>query len=84
MMRTPPRVTRLDNEEGTQERSTIRFGWETSTRCFNKNKNLGRLDLNLLFNVKQEARYKENATNGDGNPFNKSMVNTTENSDKFK
>ncbi|GMN65972.1 hypothetical protein TIFTF001_036647 [Ficus carica] len=75
---------RLDNEEGTQERSTIMFGWETSTRCFNKNNNLGRLDLILLFNAKQEPRYKEDATNGGENPFDKSMVNATENSNKFE
>ncbi|GMN62735.1 hypothetical protein TIFTF001_031809 [Ficus carica] len=84
MMRTKPRITRPDNEEGTQERSTIRFGWETLTRCFNKNKNLGIFDLNPLFNAKQEPRYKEDATNGGENLFDKSMVNATENSDKFE
>ncbi|GMN32279.1 hypothetical protein TIFTF001_041705 [Ficus carica] len=84
MMRTATRITRLDNEQGTQERSTIKFGWETSTRCFNKNKNLGRFDLNLLFNAKQEPRYKEDRTNGGGNPFDKSMLKATENSDKFE
>ncbi|GMN65499.1 hypothetical protein TIFTF001_034574 [Ficus carica] len=62
----------------------IRFGWETSIRCFKKNKNLGMFDLNPLFNAKQEPRYKEEATNGGGNPFDKSMVNATENSDKFE
>ncbi|GMN57561.1 hypothetical protein TIFTF001_026680 [Ficus carica] len=31
-----------------------------------------------------ESRYKEDATNGGGNPFDKSMVNATENSDKFE
>ncbi|GMN64821.1 hypothetical protein TIFTF001_033894 [Ficus carica] len=84
MMRTSPRITRLDNVEGTQERSTIRFGWDTSTRCFNKNKNLGILDLNPLFYAKQEPRYKENATNSGANPFDKLIVNATENSDKFE
>ncbi|GMN57872.1 hypothetical protein TIFTF001_026975 [Ficus carica] len=84
MMRTPLRITRPDNEEETQERFTIRFGWETSTRCFNKNKNLGIFDINPLFNVKQEPQYKEDTTNGGGNPFDKSMVNATENFDKFE
>ncbi|GMN72366.1 hypothetical protein TIFTF001_055616, partial [Ficus carica] len=60
------------------------FGWETSTRCFYKNKNLGIHDLNPLFNAKQERQYKEDATNGGGNPFDKSTVNATENSDKFE
>ncbi|GMN61668.1 hypothetical protein TIFTF001_030749 [Ficus carica] len=84
MMRTPSRIMRPDNEEGTQERSTIRFGWEISTHCFNKNKNLGRLDLNPLFNAKQESRYKEDAINGGGNPFDKLMVNAIENFDKLE
>ena len=83
-MRTLSIIMRSDNEEGTQECSTIRFGWETSNRCFNKNKNLGIFDLNPLFNAKQEPRYKEDVTNGGRDPFDKSMVNTTENSDKFE
>ncbi|GMN61783.1 hypothetical protein TIFTF001_030871 [Ficus carica] len=83
-MGNPPRTTRPDNEKGTQEHSTIRFGWETSTRYFNKNKNLSIFNLNLLFNAKQEPRYKEDATNGGGNPFDKSTMNATENSDKFE
>ena len=70
--------------KGTQETFTIRFEWETSTRCFNRNKSLGILDLNPLFNVKQEPRHKEDATNGGGNPFDKSLVNATENSDKLE
>ena len=45
------------------------------TRCFNENKNLGIFDLNPLFNAKQEPRYKEDATNGGVNPFDKSIVN---------
>ena len=83
-MRTLPRITRLDNEERTVERSTIRFGWETSTYYFKKNKNTGIFDLNLLFNAKQEPRYKEDAMNDSGNPFDKSMVNAMKNSDKFE
>ena len=83
-MRTPPTCDETRQRKGTQERSTIRFGWETSTHCFNKNKNLGIFDLNPLFNAKQEPRYKEDATNGGGNPFDKSIVNATENSDKFE
>ncbi|GMN75789.1 hypothetical protein TIFTF001_056378 [Ficus carica] len=83
-MRTPPRIMKPDSEKETQERSKIRFGWETSTRCYNKNKNPGIFDLNPLFNTKQEPRYKEDAINGGGNLFDKSMVNATENSDKFE
>ena len=49
-----------------------------------QNKNLGIFDLNPLFNAKQEPRYKEDATNGGGYPFDKSIVNATENSDKFE
>ena len=33
---------------------------------------------------KKEPQYKEDTTNGGGNPFNKSMVNVTENFDKFE
>ncbi|GMN61073.1 hypothetical protein TIFTF001_030162 [Ficus carica] len=62
----------------------ISFDWETSTRCFNKNKNLGINDLNPLFNAKQEPQYKEDATNGGENLFDKWMVNATEDSDKFE
>ncbi|GMN61675.1 hypothetical protein TIFTF001_030768 [Ficus carica] len=68
-----------DNELGLRPSSPttgddFRFGWETSTRCFNKNKNLGIFDLNPLFNSKQEPRYKEDATNGGGNPW-KILIN---------
>ncbi|GMN62601.1 hypothetical protein TIFTF001_031666 [Ficus carica] len=49
-----------------------------------KNKNLGRFDLNPLFNAKQESWYKEDAINSGGKPFDKSLVNVTENSDKFE
>ncbi|GMN67796.1 hypothetical protein TIFTF001_036852 [Ficus carica] len=41
-------------------------------------------DLDPLLQQKQEPRYKEDATNSGGNPFDKSMVNATENSDKFE
>ena len=70
--------------KGAQECFTIKFEWGTSTRCFNRNKSLGILDLNQLFNVKQEPRYKEDATNGGGNPFDKSLVNAADNSDKLE
>ncbi|GMN66482.1 hypothetical protein TIFTF001_035571 [Ficus carica] len=80
----PAKNNETRQQKGTQERSTIKFGWETSTRCFNKNKNLGIFDLNPMFNAKQEPRYKEDATNGGGNPFDKSMGNATENFDKFE
>ena len=60
------------------------FSNETSTRCFNNNKGLGIFDLSPLFNVKQEPRYKEDATNGCWNLLDKSIVNATENSDKFE
>ena len=51
---------------------------------FTTNKNLGIYDLNPLFVAKQEPQYKEDATNGGGNPFDKSLVNATENPDKFE
>ncbi|GMN70647.1 hypothetical protein TIFTF001_039689 [Ficus carica] len=53
-MRTPPRITRLDNEKEPK---------------------------NVL---QSEPQYKEDATNGGGNPFDKLIVNATENSDKFE
>jgi hypothetical protein len=50
---------------------------------FTTNKNLGIYDLNPLFDAKQEPWYKEDATNGGGKPFDKSLVNATEIPDKF-
>ncbi|GMN58317.1 hypothetical protein TIFTF001_027416 [Ficus carica] len=80
----PAKIYETRQRKGTQECSMIRFEWETSIRCFNKNNNLGIFDLNPLFNAKQEPWYKEDTINGGGNPFDKSIVNATENSDKFE
>ena len=46
---------------GTQDHSTIRFEW----------------NLDPLFITKQEPWYIEDATNGDRNPFDKSLLNAT-------
>lgn len=47
---------------------------------FTTNKNLGvYITFNPFFDAKQEPRYKEDATNGVGNPFDKSLVSATEN-----
>ena len=57
----------------------IRFEKGDLDSLFTANKNLGIYDLNPLFDAKQEPRYKEDATNGGGTPFDKSMVNATGN-----
>ena len=46
---------------------------------FTTSKNLGIYDLNPLLDAKQEPWYKEDATNGGGTPFDKSLVNATGN-----
>ncbi|EXC25635.1 hypothetical protein L484_009940 [Morus notabilis] len=46
---------------GTQDRSTIIFEWNLDPLVFSK----------------KESRYNEDATNGDRNPFDKSLLNAT-------
>ena len=48
-------------QKRTRNRSTIKFEW----------------NLDPLFIKKQEPRYNIDATNGDGSPFDKSLMNAT-------
>ena len=65
--------------------SMHRFDWmETATCCLNHDTNLGIDDCDLMSTCKQEPWYMVDATNGGGEPFDKSNLNATENSNKFE
>ena len=53
----PAKNNETRQRKGTQERSTIRFGWETSTRCLNRDTNLDIDDRDPMLTRKQEPWY---------------------------
>ena len=59
-----------------------RFDWmETATRCLNRDTNLGIDDRNPMSTPNKNLVIVVDATNGGGEPFDKSNLNSKENSD---
>ncbi|GMN75047.1 hypothetical protein TIFTF001_052519, partial [Ficus carica] len=56
----------------------------TATRCLNRDTNLGIEDRDPSLPANKNLGIVVDATNGGGNPFDNSIVNAMENSDKFK